>query len=50
MVNKDDVIVVLEKNNIPITRENYLNLIYFGDVPDDINEMELPKEIRKSTR
>ena len=47
MANKDDVIAVLEKNNIPVTRENYLNLIYFGDVPDYIDEMELPKQIRK---
>ena len=50
MENKDAIITSLEKHGIPVTRENYLNLMYFGDTPAHINEDDLPEEIRKVPR
>tara|TARA_R110002050_G_scaffold9797_1_gene34521 strand:- start:5575 stop:5712 length:138 start_codon:yes stop_codon:yes gene_type:complete len=37
------------KFNIPLTRENYLDLAYMGDVPDELSaeeEAELPEHFR----
>lgn len=50
MENKDAIITSLEKHGIPVTRENYLNLAYFGDTPAHLNEADLPEQIRKAPR
>jgi hypothetical protein len=42
----DDAIEMMRKANIPLTRENYLNLEYFGDVPEELNEDEIPEMFR----
>jgi hypothetical protein len=40
-------------NNIPVTREHYLNLAYMGEPPAELSaeeEMNLPPELRKLKR
>jgi hypothetical protein len=46
---KEPLLEYMKKNQIPETRQNYLNLNYFGQVPDPIpaeEESELPNKIR----
>ena len=35
-VGSDGFIELMKKAGIPITKENYLDLVYFGEVPDEI--------------
>jgi hypothetical protein len=45
----DIVLAAMRKNNVPLTRENYLYIAYMGDVPDEIGgeiEASIPQEIR----
>lgn len=42
----DYVVQLLQKFNLPVTRENYLDLAYPEGVPDDLDESSLPEEIR----
>jgi len=45
----DGFVRLLEKAGIPVTRENYLDLVYFGDVPDVIpaeDMAEFPEQFR----
>jgi hypothetical protein len=43
------VVKLLKRANIPVTRENYINLAYVGQPPEEWtveNEMELPEQLR----
>jgi hypothetical protein len=42
----DFVVDLLQKAGLPVTRENYLGLAYPEGVPDDLDEMSLPPEVR----
>ena len=45
------VLDYMKKHNIPLTRENYLAIAYFGDPPDELDaegEAEIPEEIQSS--
>ncbi len=42
----DYVVQLLQKFNLPVTRENYLGLAYPEGVPKDLDETTLPQEIR----
>lgn len=42
----DFVVRLLQKGGLPVTRENYLGLAYPEGVPDDLDEMSLPPQIR----
>lgn len=42
----DFVVRLLQKAGLPLTRENYLGLAYPEGVPEDLDEMSLPPEIR----
>ena len=35
-LGNDGFVQLMKKAGIPVTKENYLDLVYFGDVPDDI--------------
>ena len=48
---QDHVLDLLKQFNLPLTRENYLNLAYPEGLPEDWGaegEASLPKEIRKA--
>lgn len=41
----------MKKHNIPLTKENYLAIAYFGDPPEHLSaeeEAEIPQEIQSS--
>jgi len=42
----DETIVAMREAGIPLTRENYLNLMYFGDIPEDLDESDMPEMFR----
>ena len=46
----DDIVLdAMKKNNIPLTRPNYLDIAYMGNPPDEIGgeiEASIPKEIK----
>jgi hypothetical protein len=42
----DYVVQLLQKFNLPLTRENYLELAYPEGVPEDLDETTLPEQIR----
>jgi hypothetical protein len=48
----DCVLEWMKANDVPLTRQNYLNLAYMGDVPDLDAESEsmLPPEIQKKPK
>ena len=48
----DETIRHLKRLGIPVTRENYLELAYFGDPPPPSAELEasLPKRLRRPLR
>jgi len=46
----DYVVQLLQKFNLPVTRENYLDLAYPEGVPEDLDETTLPQEIRLTQR
>ena len=41
------VLGLLKRFNVPLTRENYLELAYPEGVPEDLDEASLPAEIRQ---
>ncbi len=43
----DHVLELLKKFNLPLTRENYLDLAYPEGLPEDFDETTLPLQIRK---
>ena len=42
----DYVVNLLQQFNLPVNRENYLGLAYPDGVPEDLDELSLPEEIR----
>ena len=45
----DAILEKMKEENIPLTRDNYLELLYFGDVPEEIDpeiEAELPEQFQ----
>ena len=42
----DYVLDLLKQFNLPVTRENYLELAYPEGVPEDLDETTLPEQIR----
>ena len=49
----DVVVELLKRAGVPVTRESYLRLAYFGRVPKELSaeeEAELPKELQDWTR
>lgn len=44
----DYVLELLQKFNLPVTRENYLGLAYPDGVPQELEETSLPEQIRKA--
>jgi hypothetical protein len=50
--NMDCVLEWMKKNDVPLTRKNYLDLAYLGDLPDLDAESEsmLPPEIQKQPK
>lgn len=47
--NYNPVIEAMKKYKIPITRENYLDLAYMGEPPEELSaeeELELPEQLR----
>jgi hypothetical protein len=45
----DHILNWLEKNGMELTRENYLAIAYpDGDVPTDLDEADLPEQIRNT--
>lgn len=44
----DYVLGLLQKFNLPLTRDNYLGLAYPEGVPQDLDETSLPQEIRQA--
>ena len=48
-LNNDPVLALLRRHNIPLTRDNYLDLAYGDDRPAQLSaeqEMDLPPQIR----
>lgn len=43
----DYVLNLLQKFNLPLTRENYLGLAYPQGVPEDLEESSLPPQIQQ---
>mgnify|MGYP003656659482 CR=1 FL=1 len=39
--DEDGIILMMRKFNIPLTRENYLDLAYMGDIPEELSAEEL---------
>jgi len=44
--DSDFVLQLLMKAGLPLNRENYLGLAYPDELPDELDEMTLPPEIR----
>ncbi len=47
----DLIIDYMEKEGIPMTRENYLDLAFMGDVPDELDpefEASMPEALQDS--
>ena len=48
-MTNDIVLEAMKRNNIPLTRQNYLDIAYMGNPPEDVGgeiEAEIPWEIR----
>lgn len=43
---EDEIVKMMIEADIPLTKENYLNLVRFGDAPDDDDEDGLPDIFR----
>jgi hypothetical protein len=46
----DPVVKLMKRYQMPVTRENYLELAYMGEVPEELSaeqELALPKELQK---
>ncbi len=47
-MSEDIVLKAMKQHNIPLTRENYLHIAYWGNPPEEIGgeiEASIPKEI-----
>jgi len=47
--NNNSVVQLLKKYGIPVTRENYLDLVYLGEPPETLTaeeELEMPEALR----
>jgi hypothetical protein len=47
--DNDPILALMRYHNLPITRQDYLNLAYLGRPPKELSaeeEAELPKEVR----
>jgi hypothetical protein len=47
----DHVLDYMKKNNLPLTREKYLEMAYLGNPPAELDaeeEAELPREFQKN--
>lgn len=44
----DYVLGLLQKFNLPLTRENYLGLAYPEGLPEELDESSLPEAIRQA--
>jgi hypothetical protein len=45
----DEIVEYLKQHNIPVTRENYLDIAYMGNPPDVLDaeeEADLPEELQ----
>ena len=45
----EDLVELIKKRHIPVTRENHLHMAYFGDLPEPStpeHEAELPVELQ----
>jgi hypothetical protein len=48
----NDVVALMEKLGLPMDRETYLDLAYFGDPPEELSaeeEAELPEQFQETT-
>lgn len=48
-LGSDGFIQLMKKAGIPVTKENYLDLVYFGDVPEEIpaeDMADFPEQFR----
>jgi hypothetical protein len=46
----DPVVKLMKRYQMPVTRENYLELAYMGEVPEELSaeqELALPKKLQK---
>ena len=46
---RDPILATLEEFNEPVTRENYVNLAFLGEVPEEIDpeiESDFPEEFQ----
>jgi len=46
----DAILEMMKQNNVPLTRDNYLALAYFGNPPAKLSaegEFQLPNQFRK---
>lgn len=48
--SRDAILDLMKSNGIPLTRENYLDLAYMGNVPEITAEIEaeIPDEIKNA--
>lgn len=49
----DGFVQMMQEAGVPLTRENYLDLIYFGDVPEELSaeeESDLPEMFRQGQK
>lgn len=48
--NEDDLVAMMQRLNLPMDRETYLDLAYFGEPPEELSaeqEAELPEQFRQ---
>lgn len=49
-LGSDPVVQLMNKYQIPLNRQNYLDIAYFGEPPAELSaeeELELPEQFRK---
>ena len=49
LIEENGIVKMMIKFNIPLTRQNYLDLAYMGDVPEELSaeeEAEIPEEFQ----
>ena len=52
-IASDPIVKLMKRYQIPVTRENYLNLAYMGEVPVELSaeqEADLPAELQRAGR
>lgn len=48
--NEDDLVAMMQRLGLPMDRETYLDLAYFGEPPEELSaeqEAELPEQFRQ---